>query len=124
MIGIDVLLATLPGLQLADLERWVGKDWVRPQRGGGGLMFVEVDVARVRLILELRDGLAIDEDTLPVVLRLLDQLHDLRRRMREIAAAIDRTVPEPHRGALMDHLRGQGGTPAPDGGRGSTGSGG
>lgn len=104
MIGIEVVVATLPGLQLADLERWIGNDWVRPVRQGEAFLFVDVDVARVRLILELRDELAIGEDTLPVVLLLLDQLHDLRRGVRELAAAIGHTVPEPHRAALAEHL--------------------
>ena len=106
MIGIDMLVASLPGLQRTDLERWIGNDWVRPMRDHGSYLFVEVDVARVRLIHDLRDDLQIDEDALSVVLLLLDQLYDLRRRMRELGLAIDHTVPEPHRQALVSHLAG------------------
>jgi len=36
----------------------------------------------VRLIQDLRDRLEINEAALPVVLMLLDQLYDLRRRMK------------------------------------------
>jgi len=104
MIGIDMLVASLPGLQRTDLERWIGNDWVRPVHDHGSYLFVEVDVARVRLIHDLRDDLHIDEDALPVVLLLLDQLYDLRRRMRELGLAIEHTVPEPHRQALVAHL--------------------
>ena len=35
MIGIDMLVASLPGLQRTDLERWIGYDWVRPARDHG-----------------------------------------------------------------------------------------
>ena len=104
MIGIDMLVASLPGLERTDLERWIENDWVRPLRDHGAYMFVEVDVARIRLIHDLTDDLEIDEDSLPVVLLLLDQLYDLRRRMRELGAAISHTVPEPHRQALIEHL--------------------
>ena len=106
MIGIDMLVASLPGLQRTDLERWISNDWVRPVREHGAYLFVEVDVARVRLIHDLRDDLQIDEDALPVVLLLLDQLYDLRRRMRELGLAIEHTVPESHRQALVAHLAG------------------
>ena len=104
MIGIDMLVASLPGLQRTDLERWISIDWVRPVRDHDAYLFVEMDVARVWLIHDLRDDLHIDEDALPVVLLLLDQLYDLRRRMRELGLAIEHTVPEPHRQALVAHL--------------------
>jgi len=106
MIGIDMVVASLPGLHRTDLERWIGNDWIRPVLDHGAYLFVEVDVARVRLIHGLRDDLQIDEDALSVVLLLLDQLYDLRRRMRELGLAIDHTVPEPHRQALVQHLVG------------------
>lgn len=106
MIGVDAVIAEIPGLRRTDLERWIGNDWVRP---GADLVFVEVDVARVRLIRDLRDELRIDEDALDVVLQLLDQLHDVRRRMRELGTAIEHTVPEPLRRALVAHLARPGG---------------
>ncbi|MGI4799895.1 MAG: hypothetical protein ACRYG8_38825 [Janthinobacterium lividum] len=101
MIGMEALIDEMPGLLRADLERWIGNDWVRP---GLDLVFVEVDVARVRLIRQLRDDLRIDEDALDVVLLLLDQLHDVRRRMRELGTVIEQTVPEPLRRTLIAQL--------------------
>jgi chaperone modulatory protein CbpM len=84
MISVEVLLNQLPDLPLPDLERWISNDWVRPDGRDGDYAFREIDVARVRLIQELRDTLEINEAALPVVLLLLDQLYDLRRRMREL----------------------------------------
>jgi chaperone modulatory protein CbpM len=72
----------MPGLVLPDLERWIANDWVRPDRPEGEYAFRDIDVARIRLIQDLRDNLEVNEAALPVVLLLLDQLYDLRRRMR------------------------------------------
>jgi len=88
MITIEVLLTQLPDLPLQDLERWISNDWVRPDGRAGDYAFREIDVARVRLIKELRDRLEINEAALPVVLLLLDQLYDLRRRMRAMRSEL------------------------------------
>lgn len=104
MIGIEVVVTQLSGLQRQDLERWIANRWVRPDGDAGGYLFREIDVARVRLILELRDELKLGEDALPVVLSLLDQLYDLRRRMRQLGDAIDLTTPIEVRRDLAEHL--------------------
>jgi chaperone modulatory protein CbpM len=104
MISIDVLVTRLSGLQREDVERWIAEQWVRPDREAGRYVFREIDVARVRLIQELRSDMNINEDALPVVLSLLDQIYDLRRRMRELSAALDRTAPAEVREKLVQHL--------------------
>jgi chaperone modulatory protein CbpM len=91
MITVQVLLTQLPDLPLQDLERWISNDWVRPDGRAGDYNFREIDVARVRLIQELRDKLEINEAALPVVLMLLDQLYDLRRRMRDLREQAEAT---------------------------------
>jgi chaperone modulatory protein CbpM len=57
----------------------------------------------VRLIRELRYDLAIDEEALPVVLQLLDQVYALRRRLRATYQAIE-TQPPDIRKALLTRL--------------------
>ena len=104
MISIEALVRQLSGLQRQDLERWVLNEWVRPDGHVGHYVFREIDVARVRLIQELRDEMKINEDALPVVLSLLDQLYDLRRRMSELSDALGRTVPDELRQNLAEHL--------------------
>lgn len=91
MITIEVLLARVPDLPLQDLERWISNDWVRPDGRAGDYAFGEIDVARVQLIQELRDRLEINEAALPVVLLLLDQLYDLRRRLRDLREQAEAT---------------------------------
>jgi chaperone modulatory protein CbpM len=89
MIGIGDLIRLIGGLQEAELRHWIAERWVRPEPMSGGYVFRDVDVARVRLIVELRRDLAIDEEALPVVLQLLDQVYALRRRLRALRDAID-----------------------------------
>ena len=93
MISIDVLITQLAGLQRQDLERWISNDWVRPDRQTDDCMFKEIDVARVRLIQELRDEMQVNEEVLPIVLSLIDQLYDQRRRMRELCDMLRRSGP-------------------------------
>ena len=87
MIGVEVLLTMIPGLPRSDLERWISNHWIRPDGRDGDYRFADIDVARVRLILELRDELEVNEAALPVVLLLLDQLYDLRRKIGRINAS-------------------------------------
>lgn len=80
MITIDLLCARFATLSPEDVRRWVAEGLLRPEPGD---VFAEIDVERVRLILDLRDTLDVNEDALPVVLGLLDQIYALRRQLRE-----------------------------------------
>jgi chaperone modulatory protein CbpM len=104
MISIELLVAEVVGLQRPDVLRWIENDWIRPHGTPGAYLFMDIDVARVRMIRDLRDDLDINEAALPVVLLLLDQLHDLRRRMRELGAGIAQAVPNDVREALIQTL--------------------
>ena len=104
MMTIEIVIAQVPGLARPDLERWIGNEWVRPDGQSGAYDFSAIDVARTRLIRDLRDDMEVNEDALPVVLALLDQVYDLRRRMREIGDAIDRIVPPDVLENLLAHL--------------------
>jgi chaperone modulatory protein CbpM len=88
MIVLDELLFRLKGLERRDLVRWVENRWVLPERRGQTWIFHEVDIARVELILEIRREFAVDEETLPLVLGLLDQVYDLRRQLRRVCDAL------------------------------------
>ena len=89
MITRAQLFAVFAGLRPGELEHWIAEQWVRPQRRGGEVLFDEIDVARVRLLVELRDELHVDEEALPLVLSLMDQLYAARRRMRLLCDAIE-----------------------------------
>ena len=84
MITIEHLCTEIDGLRPQDVERWIGKSWIRADEAAEGYMFQDIDVARVRLIVELRDTMRVNEDALPVVLGLLDQLYTLRRELHRL----------------------------------------
>ena len=87
-----------------ELTQWVELGWVTPARQGRDEpAFSDVDVARVCLICDLRHDLAIEEDTMPLVLSLLDQVYTLRRQMNALTGAI-RQQPEEVRDAILDLL--------------------
>jgi chaperone modulatory protein CbpM len=104
MISIEVVVGQLPGLTRPDLERWITNQWVRPDDDGGTYVFCDIDVARVRLIQELRDDLQVNEEVLPIVLSLLDQLYEQRRRMQQLCDALRRIAPDDVRQKLAQHL--------------------
>ncbi len=117
MIDAERLLARVANLRPDALDHWVAMAWVRPEVGERGTLFREIDVARVTLIRDLTDGMRVGEDVLPLVLSLLDQLYDARRRMRELGEALAATAPVELRLAMVRHLT----EPQPDldGGDGS-----
>ena len=84
MITITAVCRAVPGLSEAELVRWVEADWVRPVRRQGEPVFSDSDLARIRLILDLRAMLDIEEATLPVVLSLVDQLYTTRWQLRRV----------------------------------------
>jgi chaperone modulatory protein CbpM len=111
MIDVERLLARVSILDPKDLDRWVAMAWVRPEIGDRGYLFQEIDVARVALIRDLIDGMRVGEEALPLVLSLLDQLYDARRRMREIGAALAELAPEELRLELLRRLAQSGSGP-------------
>jgi chaperone modulatory protein CbpM len=112
-VTIDMLCVRFTALRADDLHRWIGQAWVRPDRTADNYIFRDIDVERVRLILELRDEMQVNEDALPVVLSLLDQLYDMRRRMRRLRDALDLTVSDD---TLRDLIRRLGNTDPAAGG--------
>ena len=88
MIPLAALLERVGGLEEAELMRWIEQRWVRAEPAQDGYRFHEVDVARVRLILEIHRDFAVDEETMPVVLSLLDQVYRLRRQLGALSRAV------------------------------------
>jgi len=94
MIAFEELLDRFAGLDRRELTRWVENRWVLPERYGQTWLFHEVDVARVELIFEIRHEFAIDDEAVPLVLGLLDQVYGLRRQLRRLCDALSTQPPE------------------------------
>jgi len=87
MIGERELLESVGRLEVEALRRWIDLGWVLPQQDGDSLGFDKSDVVRVRLICELHYELRIEEDSMSVVLSLMDQLYAVRRSLRTLLSA-------------------------------------
>src|SRR5271166_2743666 len=94
MIVFEELLHRVHGLDRSELARWVENRWVLPQRRDETWIFDEVDAARVELIFEIRHEFAIDDEAVPLVLGLLDQIYGLRRQLRRLCDAVAAQPPE------------------------------
>jgi chaperone modulatory protein CbpM len=88
MISQSELVDAIETLDANALQRWVEWGWVLPRRDAGSLRFDPSDVARVHLICELRYELLIEEDSMSVVLSLMDQLYATRRALGTLSAAV------------------------------------
>src|SRR5437016_9728678 len=94
MISLEDLLRRHTTLDRRELVAWVENRWVLPERRDKTWIFHEVDVARVELILEIRQEFAIEDDALSLVLGLLDQVYDLRRQLGRLCDALTVQPPE------------------------------
>lgn len=108
MIGFDEVLVRYRGLERRELIRWVEERWVLPERHAENWVFHEVDVARIELILEIRRDFAVDDEAMPLVLSLLDQVYSLRRQMRRLCDAVT-AQPEDIQAAIRQALPKSGG---------------
>lgn len=105
MMRLTAVVALFPDLPEAELQAWVERGWVRPEGTEPDWVFQEIDVARVRLIHDFRHAMDVREETIPLVLSLLDQVYALRSQMRAIARAVE-GQPEAVRQAILTAIRG------------------
>lgn len=91
---LEAVVGLFGDVQAVELLSWVERGWVHAESGQAGWEFHEIDIARVRLIRDLRREMDVTEDAVPLVLSLLDQVYDLRRTLRRLAKAVERQPPE------------------------------
>ncbi len=104
MVDEKEVLSRIASVSAAQLRIWVSEEWVRPARNDAGFVFNEADVARVRLVNMLHNELEVGGEAMPIILSLIDQLHDLREQMRIISEAID-AQPNEIRSKLLETAR-------------------
>jgi len=100
---LDMVVTLVPDVPAGELVDWIARGWVAPSGAPPDWVFAEIDVARVRLVRDLRHGMGVEEDSVALVLSLLDQMYDLRHRLAAILAAAERQ-PAPVRDALLAAL--------------------
>jgi len=84
-----MVVAHIKRVNLQDLRFWVREGWVRPAQGEAGPVFDTIDIARVRLLCDLKKDMSLSTDALPVVLTLIDHLNQTRRGLRALTEALE-----------------------------------
>ena len=59
---------------------YIEEEWIRPFERD---MFDDEDVSRIRLIHQLMDELGVNEESVPIILHLIDEIHALQNRMKD-----------------------------------------
>ncbi|MEM1130116.1 MAG: chaperone modulator CbpM [Pseudomonadota bacterium] len=98
------VVAEVRRITLTELRLCVSEGWIRPSQSEAGPVFDDLDIARLRLVCDLRSEMSLPDDAVPVVLSLIDQLHGMRRELKSLARAID-GQPENIRQAIIDTHR-------------------
>lgn len=105
MITERELVELVDGLSIEELHYCVECGWITPTRVETRLRFMEVDVARIRFIREMRHDFNINDEAVPVLLSLVDQVHGLRHDLQLLARSI-RGQPDDVRRAITDTCKG------------------
>ena len=103
MLQLTAVTALFVDLPAQELTGWIERGWVRPEPDESGWVFQEIDVARVRLIHDLRHGMDVTEDAIPLVLSLLDQVYELRARLKAVLRAVEAQPPDVWQ-AILENL--------------------
>ena len=88
MMRMEELVASIAELRREDLELWIAEAMVRPAGQQGGPVFEDAECARVRLICTLHYDMDIEIGALPIVLDLIDRLHETHHRLRALGNAV------------------------------------
>jgi chaperone modulatory protein CbpM len=87
------LLSRVQRLTVTRLRVWVAQGWIKPA-GRAALSYTEADLARAALICNLEDELGFDEEDVPVLLNLIDQIHGLRAELKGVLDALEDLPPD------------------------------
>ncbi len=63
------------------ITEFVHKEWIVPEVMDQG--FDDEDLTRVRLILDLMNNLSVNEEAVPIILHLIDQIHNLHHELHQ-----------------------------------------
>jgi chaperone modulatory protein CbpM len=73
-------------LDIPTLNAWVEAEWLMPVTSRRKFLFSEADLARARLIQDLKVDFGVNDEGVAIILHLLDQLYGLRCLVRDIHA--------------------------------------
>jgi len=88
MRRLEEAISIVPELSREDIDRWIGEALIDAQQEAENTVLTDTQIARVRLICTLCYDMDVDEEILPIVLNLLDQLHETRQRLHKLSQAV------------------------------------
>ena len=88
MLSEGDVVARVQRLTVTRLRVWVSHGWIKPA-DQAAQSFSEADIARAALICNLEDQLGFDEEDVPVLLSLIDQIHGLRSELKGLLDALE-----------------------------------
>lgn len=88
MIRETELIAQFTILERQVLLTWIEDGVIAPDRDDQGYLFDHIDESRVALCCDLHYRMGLDHVSLPVILSLVDQLHDARHHLRRLTRAV------------------------------------
>jgi chaperone modulatory protein CbpM len=88
MIREEQLIAQFTCLERRVLLIWIEEGVVAPHQDDEGYLFDPPDEARVALACDLHYRMGLDHPSLPVILSLIDQLHEARHHLRTLSRAV------------------------------------
>lgn len=84
MIGFDDVVPLVDGITVEELRCFIEMHWINPEKENGVYYFAEIDIARTKLVWELRHNFLVEEESVSIILSLLDQLYFTRRQLRKL----------------------------------------
>ena len=77
-----------PNFQRFDFKLGADQEWLIPREDATGQEFSDVDIARAHLIKDLKHDLGVNDEGIGVILNLIDQVHGLRRTLRDLLQTV------------------------------------
>ena len=71
-------------VEVQTLDLWLDQEWLLPDQTAAEMTFSDIDLARGRLIQELKNGFGVNDEGVDIILHLLDQLHSFRRAFEDL----------------------------------------
>jgi chaperone modulatory protein CbpM len=88
MIRESELIARCIHLERHVLMTWIDEGVIAPHRDEAGYLFDRIDQSRVELACDLHYRMGLEHASLPVILSLIDQLHEARHCLRALTRAV------------------------------------
>ena len=74
-------VSNLTGLEITQISSWITKEWVSPVESE---TWDQEDIARLHLVEELQNDFGANEESIPLLLHLIDQLCYAQEQLRQL----------------------------------------